>query len=194
MTATEAETLLPTYQQVWSPRYIDSLILRDENTDADGQCDDGRLFYLADANYNVTALVGEAEVEPGVFEWQVVERYLYSAYGEATVLAPDFTRRGRPLCSPTRPFTGRELDLSTGLMYYRARYCDRDWERLWGEIDQVSVRDESYQYVASTPISHDPSGMIYPGLPATPEKCAKAVFLMKYYALVRQLAHTIIFC
>ncbi|MGI6417985.1 MAG: RHS repeat-associated core domain-containing protein [Thermoguttaceae bacterium] len=189
VTATEAETLLPTYQQVWSPRYIDSLILRDENTDADGQCDDGRLFYLADANYNVTALVGEAEVEPGVFEWQVVERYLYSAYGEATVLAPDFTpdADGRSAFANTTLYTGRELDLSTGLMYYRARYYDSRLGTFVGR-DPIKYRSgmNLYQYVASTPISHvDPSGMIYLGLPATPEKCAKAVFLMKYYALVR---------
>jgi len=32
----QAETLQPKYQHVWSPRYIDSLILRDENTDTDG--------------------------------------------------------------------------------------------------------------------------------------------------------------
>ncbi|HYW78279.1 MAG TPA: hypothetical protein VE890_01840, partial [Thermoguttaceae bacterium] len=54
------ESMQPKYQNIWSPRYIDSLILRDENTDTDGQCDDARIFYLADANYNVTAVVAES--------------------------------------------------------------------------------------------------------------------------------------
>jgi len=33
------------------------LILRDENTDQDDACDDDRVYSLADANFNVTALV-----------------------------------------------------------------------------------------------------------------------------------------
>ncbi len=54
---TGPESLQPQYQYVWSPRYIDAPVLRDENTDADGLCDDGRIYYLGDANFNVTTLV-----------------------------------------------------------------------------------------------------------------------------------------
>ena len=32
-------------------------MLRDKNTDADGLCDDERIYYLGDANFNVTTLV-----------------------------------------------------------------------------------------------------------------------------------------
>ncbi len=37
----QPENLNPEYQYVWSPRYIDAPILRDENKDADGDCHDG---------------------------------------------------------------------------------------------------------------------------------------------------------
>jgi hypothetical protein len=46
------------------------LILGDENTDQDDTCDDDRVCYLADANFNVTALVNTAGT--------VLKRYLYS--------------------------------------------------------------------------------------------------------------------
>ena len=79
----QPEAIQPKYQQVWSPRYIDALVLRDENTDADGLCDDGRLYYLSDANFNVTALIDATGA--------VVERYVYTAYGEATIYDSDWS-------------------------------------------------------------------------------------------------------
>ncbi len=38
---TAPDSLQPEYQYVWSLRYIDAPVLRDENTDADDLCDDG---------------------------------------------------------------------------------------------------------------------------------------------------------
>ena len=111
--ASAPESMQPKYQNVWSPRYIDSLILRDENTDADGDCDDRRVFYLADANYNVTALV--AESTPGQADWAVRERYLYDPYGNVTVLEGDFSVDGVSDYANTTLYTGRELDLETRL-------------------------------------------------------------------------------
>ena len=52
----DPENVEPCVQYVWSPRYIDAAVLRDENTDEDGLCDDERLYYLCDANFNVTTL------------------------------------------------------------------------------------------------------------------------------------------
>ncbi len=115
-TAAQAESLEPKYQNIWSPRYIDALILRDENTDTDGLCDDTRIFYLADANYNVTALVDNTGT--------VLERYVYTPYGEVTVLDADFTADADGISdyANTTLYTGREFDEATGLYYYRARY------------------------------------------------------------------------
>ena len=74
---TGPESLQPQYQYVWSRRYIDTPVLRDKNTDADGLCDDERLYYLGDANFNVTTLVNTGG--------DAVERYVYSPYGVLTI-------------------------------------------------------------------------------------------------------------
>ena len=54
---TGPESLQPQYQYVWSLRDLDAPVLRDENTDTDGLCDDGRIYYLSDANFNISTLV-----------------------------------------------------------------------------------------------------------------------------------------
>ena len=111
------ESLNPKYQNVWSPRYVDALILRDTYSGGVLQ-PASRLFYLSDANYNVTAVVGKVNGT-----WQALERYVYSAYGKATIYTPDWTTvRSASLYNNTTLYTGRELDLATNLYYYRARY------------------------------------------------------------------------
>ena len=74
-------TASPEYQYVWSARYIDATVLRDKNTDTDSLCDDQRLYYLTDANMNVTCLVDTGG--------NAVERYLYDPYGNMTALDAD---------------------------------------------------------------------------------------------------------
>ncbi len=154
-TPAEAETLQPKYQNVWSPRYVDSLILRDENTDTDGTCDDGRLYYLADANYNVTALVDAAG--------NVVERYAYSAYGEATIYTPDWSAtRTASLADNTTLYTGRELDLATKLYYYRARYYSAELGTFISRDPMAYDADDMnlYRYVYGSPLLlTDPLGL-----------------------------------
>ena len=44
-----------TMQYVWSPVYVDAMILRDRDTDANGSLDE-RLWVQQDANFNVTAI------------------------------------------------------------------------------------------------------------------------------------------
>lgn len=56
-------------QFVWGLRYLDDLVLRDRDTDADGTLDE-RLYPLQDANWNVTALADTAGA--------VQERYRYT--------------------------------------------------------------------------------------------------------------------
>ena len=61
---------------VWSPVYVDAMILRDRDTDGNGSLDE-RLYAIQDANWNVTALVNTSGV--------VVERNAYDSFGLATV-------------------------------------------------------------------------------------------------------------
>jgi RHS repeat-associated protein len=65
-------------QYVWSPVYVDALVLRDR--DADGNPANGleeRLWVQQDANFNVTALLDNSG--------NVVERYAYDPFGNFTV-------------------------------------------------------------------------------------------------------------
>jgi RHS repeat-associated protein len=62
-------------RNVWSPVYVDGLVLRDRDTDANGTLDE-RLYSLQDANWNTTALVNAGGT--------VQERYTYTPFGQVT--------------------------------------------------------------------------------------------------------------
>jgi RHS repeat-associated protein len=112
---TGPESLQPTYQYVWSRRYIDAPVLRDKNTDADGLCDDERIYYLGDANFNITTLVNTGG--------DAVERYVYTPYGVPTVYDATWANiRSTSSYANAYTYTGRQLDAETGLYYYRARF------------------------------------------------------------------------
>ncbi len=72
-------------RNVWSPVYVNALVLRDQSSQHNGVLDQ-RLYVQQDANWNVTALVDTSG--------NVVERYAYDPYGAVTVLNPDFSVRG----------------------------------------------------------------------------------------------------
>ncbi len=100
---TGPETLQPKYQYVWSERYIDAGVLRDENTDSDGLCDDDRFYYLADANFNVTTLVDSVG--------DAIERYVYSPYGVLTIFDSTWANiRSTSSYENEYAYTGRRLD------------------------------------------------------------------------------------
>ena len=62
-------------RNVWSPVYVDGLVLRDRDTDGNGSLDE-RLYALQDANWNTTALVNAGGT--------VQERYTYAPFGQVT--------------------------------------------------------------------------------------------------------------
>src|SRR5206468_1622346 len=66
-------------EYVWSPTYIDAMIVRDRDTDADSSDSPAeRLYVQHDANFNVTALIKT--------NGDIAERYIYDPYGKASVL------------------------------------------------------------------------------------------------------------
>ena len=62
-------------RNVWSPAYVDALVLRDRDTDSNGTLDE-RVYSLQDANWNTTGLVNTSG--------SVVERDTYSPFGVVT--------------------------------------------------------------------------------------------------------------
>jgi len=110
----------PRYQYVWGMRYVHAPVLRDEDTDADGDCTDDagseRLYYTQDANFNVTALVET--------DGTVAERYTYDPYGTRTIHDDDWSDEVSWANSEKNEilFTGHRLDAETGLYYCLARH------------------------------------------------------------------------
>ncbi len=100
-------------QFVWGLRYIDDLTLRDRDTNGNGTLDE-RLYAMQDVNWNVTALANTAG--------NAQRRFAYLPYGEGESLDPDFTPYSDSDLEWTVRFTGRELDLGTGLQLSRNRY------------------------------------------------------------------------
>ena len=146
---------IPNSQYVWGLRYVDDLILRDRDTsDPKNGILNERLYALQDANWNVVALA-----EP---DGDIVERFIYDAYGKATPLDPDFTAYSGTDYAWPYLFTGRRLDEETGLMHYRNRYYHT---RLGRFINRDPIGYEGnewnlYQYVHDRPVHIiDPYGL-----------------------------------
>ena len=157
---TTSETAVPgtsdvKYQYVWSPRYIDAPICRDEYSSGELQSD-SRLFYLSDANHNVTALVGKVSGN-----WQVVERYVYDTYGQVTIYTPGWTAQQSPtVYNNTVLYTGRVLDGESGLYYYRARFYNVELG-VFTSRDPLEADLNLYRYCGNEPTqATDPSGEI----------------------------------
>jgi len=174
------------YQMIWSPRYIDSLILRDTlNTAGTDIVTADRVFYLADANYNVTGLVKYISGE-----WQVAERNTYTPYGEVQYRNTNWTTAGFSANANTTLYTGRTLDLATGLYYYRARYYDAALERFVSRDPIIYEGGGSnlYQYVLSNPLRYvDPQGLYNDGSQANQALCARLI--NRYSIVVELVAH-----
>jgi RHS repeat-associated protein len=147
------------YQMVWSPRYVDSLILRDTlNTAGTAIVPTQRVFYLSDANYNVTGLV---KYDSGTSSWTVAERYTYTPYGVVTYRNTDWSTASSSANNNTTLYTGRTLDLLTGLDYYRARFYDAVLERFVSR-DPIGYKDSDnlHEYVHNSPLVNvDPTGL-----------------------------------
>ncbi len=150
------ESLDPQYQFVWSPRYIDAPILRDENKDANSDCISGtdeRLYYLTDAQMNVTCLVDT--------DGDALERYVYDPYGKVTIYDDDWSET-RSVSSYANPilFAGYYRDDETHLLHVRNRMYHPPLGR-WLQRDPIEYEDgmNLYQYVRSAPVGLlDPEG------------------------------------
>jgi RHS repeat-associated protein len=172
----------PERQHVWGIRYIDDLVLRDRDTTGNGTLDE-RLYFLPDANWNVTAVVDDSGA--------VQERIEYTPYGQPQFLSPTFGTRSGSSFDVRYTYTSREWEVAVGL-YFRNRwyvptlgvFCSRD------PIAYEGNRWSLFEYVDGTPlVKVDPSGLVAPAIPVvgagisiTALQAAAAVFGISVYA------------
>ncbi|WP_428305401.1 RHS repeat-associated core domain-containing protein [Lacipirellula sp.] len=138
-------------QQVWGSRYVDNLVLRDRFDVGPGYVN--RLYALQDALFNVVALTTSAGA--------VQERFAYQPYGQSEPLNPNFSAYSGTDYQWEYRFTGREIDLESGLQINRRRYLHIQLGR-WMSRDPMEYYDgpNVYRYVASNPVKlTDPSGL-----------------------------------
>jgi RHS repeat-associated protein len=154
----ERQGLSVVAQNVWSPVYVDAMVLRDASQ---------RLYVQQDANWNVTGIVGNSG------GWTVLERYVYDPYGKATVLDPvswtvrhgDVTQYGTSNFGWVYLHQGgryTRFDDLSGLYYFRNRDLSPTLGT-WMQEDPIGYDAEDsnlYRYLADTPTNlTDPEGL-----------------------------------
>jgi RHS repeat-associated protein len=149
----ERESGVAVVQHVWSPVYVDALVLRERDTDSNGSLDE-RLYVQQDANFNVTALVDT--------NGSVVERFIYDPYGAVAVLAGDWSTRAGSNHAWVYLHQGGRFEVTTGLGHFRAREYSPSQGR-WVQVDPIGFTAGDvnlYRFVANSPISKlDPDGL-----------------------------------
>jgi RHS repeat-associated protein len=140
-------------QYVWSPVYVDALVLRDRDTNGDGSLDE-RLYVVQDANYNVTALFDNAG--------NVVERYAYDPFGQVTVLDAGWNTLSTSAFGWVYLHQGGRFDATSGLYHFRHRDYSPTLGR-WTSLDPIryAAGDVNlYRFVGNTPtVFTDPFGL-----------------------------------
>jgi len=136
---------------VWSPLYVDGLVLRDRSTG--GGTLNERLWVQQDANWNVTALVNGSGT--------VVERYVYDPYGVTTVLTASWGSTSGSAYAWIYGHQGGRWDGTTGQYYFERRW-ESPTEGRWTQEDPSGFGGGDtnfYRDTADQPLSAtDPSG------------------------------------
>lgn len=151
----ERESGLAVAQQVWSPVYVDALILRDRDADANsGNGLEERLYAQHDANFNVTALVNTSG--------SVVERFIYDPYGAVSFLTAAWASQSSSSYDWIYLHQGGRFDSNSGLYHFRNRDFSPTLNR-WVSLDPIGFSGEDgnlYGYVHNNPSNAlDPSGL-----------------------------------
>lgn len=145
-----------TMQYTWSPVYVDAMIERVRDSDANGSLDE-RLWVQQDANWNVTSVANGIGV--------VVERYVYDAYGVRTVLDANWAADGGGESDVEfdQGYQGMMEDEATGNLKSRNRDDYLPTLGRWGQVDPISILSEDvnfYRFVGNDPANGlDPSGL-----------------------------------
>jgi RHS repeat-associated protein len=117
-----------------------------------GDSETNTYFYIRNHNNSVMALIDETG--------NTVESYTYTAYGEVTVFDSNGNELDESALGNRYTFQGREIDWSTGLYNFRARWYDAETGR-WLSKDPIGINGGLNQYVfcGNNPVMFgDPSG------------------------------------
>ena len=161
---TTADTTTSATHYVWDLSYVDAPVTQLVDANADGDFNDtgdAVHYYTFDANQNVTALLGLVETSPGVFEWQVIERYTYTPYGIATAYDADWSNPAAPTTDGPL-YAGYHFDAETGLYHVRNRQYDPSLGAFTTRdpIGYAAGDQNLYRYVGSDPVGAvDPMGL-----------------------------------
>ena len=139
---------------VWSPVYVNAMVLRERATTTPGTLDE-RLWEQQDANWDVTALVNGSGV--------VVERYTYDPFGAVTVYDGSYVMQdGGSNYASVYLYQGMRLDPISGL-----DAADERWYSpiigTWTSTDPLrfaTMDSNLYRFVNNNPIkATDPNGL-----------------------------------
>ena len=140
-------------RNVWSPVYVNAMVLRDQSSEGDGTLDQ-RLYVVQDPNWNVTALIDTSG--------NVVERYVYDPYGAVTVLTGSWGSRSSSSYNWLYLFQGGRRDVVSGLYHFGARDYSPSLSR-WMETDPLGFaagQSNLQVYVGNNPTNAvDPAGL-----------------------------------
>ena len=136
---------------VWSPVYVDALVLHDRDIGLNGV--DSRWYASQDANWNVTSVTDQTGA--------VLERFVYDAYGKVSYLSPAWASiASSTIQSFVWGFQGLRLDGATGAWHARNRELSPTLGRFYRQdparyVDGVNL----YAFVRSNPTRYnDPRG------------------------------------
>ena len=135
-------------QYVWGIRYIDELVCRDDPAD-------GRLYATQDANFNLTSIVASST------SGSVVERYLFTPYGDRAVMNSSWAVRTATGYSWNTGHQGLMIDLESRLIDNRKRPLHSLLAQFGGRDPRGYRSGQNlYEYADSNPASRiDPMGL-----------------------------------
>ena len=147
-----------------APLGVNAAILQDTHSSGVIQPNE-RLYFLQDANWDTTAVVG---YDSTTQTWNVVQRYVYDGYGNITILNADWSAAPtgtQPMVNSL--YQGMQYDPMTRLYYGRARWYSPSLGR-WISQDPAQYVDGAnlYQMETSSPTARlDANGRSEEGLP-----------------------------
>jgi RHS repeat-associated protein len=164
-----------TARYVWSPVYVDAMILRDRASTTPGTLDE-RLWVLQDTNFNVVTLADNGGT--------VVERFAYDPFGVRTVYSPDYltVRTDGSDYDFQYGFQGFRYDPVSGLYFPQLRpYSPTLGRPIQVDMLRFSAGDVNfYRWEGNSPVNlTDPTGLV-----VTTAKISLANYFLEFYSQI----------